>query len=181
MKHLIDRDMENSIVTNFCIGSDECKQTLSFITAATAREKYAGKVLPVRLKEYIQKKFSTGALDVDMNSLSNQFLVVYADGEVAGYARLTSKGSRPEVLNGKSIIRIADFAVLKKFDDVRVKKNLFEKCLSACGLQQIVWMSEYEQNPDVDFFTSYGFVKNTSVTGVNELGLPLVYLVLEKQ
>ena len=169
--------MENTIETKFCIGSDACKQTLSFITAATAREKYTGKVLPVQLKEYIQKKFSSGALHVDMNSLSNQFLVVYAAGEIAGYARLTSKGSRPEMLNGKSIIRIADFAVLKKFDDIRIKKSLFEKCLSACGIQQIVWMSEYDQNPDLDFFTSYGFVKNTAVTGVNELGLPLIYLV----
>lgn len=173
--------MENTIETSFCIGTEQCKQTLSYIAAATAREKYAGKVLPVQLKEYIQKKFSPGALHVDMNSLSNQFLVVYADGEIAGYARVTSKGSRPEMLNGKSVMRIADFAVLKKFDDVRIKKNLFEKCLSVCSGQQFVWISEYDQNPDVDFFTTYGFVKNTAVTGVNELGLPLVYLVRDKQ
>jgi hypothetical protein len=172
--------MEKTIETSFCIGTDQCKQTLSFISAATAREKYAGKVTPAQIKDYIQKKFSTGALHVDMNSLSNQFLVVYVDGEVAGYARLTSKGSRPEMLNGKSIIRIADFAVLKKFDDIQVKKNLFEKCLSACGVRQIVWMSEYDQNPDLDLFTSYGFVKNTAVTGLDELGLPLVYLIRDK-
>ncbi|OQP42964.1 hypothetical protein A4H97_12495 [Niastella yeongjuensis] len=173
--------MENTIVTSFCIGTDECKQTLSFIAAATAREKYTGKVAPVQLKEYIQKKFSTGALNVDMNSLSNQFLVVYADGEVAGYARLTSKGTRPETLNGKSVMRIADFAVLKKFEDIEIKKSLFEKCLSVCSLQQIIWISEYDQNPDIDFFTNYGFVKNTAVTGIDELGLPMVYLIRDKQ
>jgi predicted GNAT family N-acyltransferase len=172
--------MESTIVTSFCIGTDECKKTLSFISAATAREKYTGKVPPAQLKDYIQKKFSGGALHVDMNSLSNQFLVVYADGEVAGYARVTSKGSRPEIFNGKSIMRIADFAVLKKFDDVQVKKSLFEKCLSVCGLQQIIWIGEYDQNPDLEFFASYGFVKNTAVTGVNELGLPLIYMVKEK-
>jgi predicted GNAT family N-acyltransferase len=173
--------MESTIVTSFCIGTDECKKTLSFISAATAREKYTGKVPPAQLKDYIQKKFSTGALHVDMNSLSNQFLVVYADGEVAGYARVTSKGSRPEIFNGKSIMRIADFAVLKKFEDVQVKKSLFEKCLSVCNLQQIVWISEYDQNPDLEFFASYGFVKNSAVTGVNEVGLPLVYMVKDKK
>ena len=173
--------MENTIVTSFCIGTEECKQTLSFLSAATTREKYTGKVSPAQLKDYIQKKFSTGALHVDMNSLSNQFLVVYAEGEPAGFARVTSKGSRPEMLYGKSIMRIADFAVLKKYDDIEVKRSLFEKCLSVCGLQQFIWIGEYDQNPDLDFFTSYGFVKNTEVTGVNELGLPLVYMVRDKQ
>lgn len=172
--------MENTIVTSFCIGTEECKQTLSYISAATAREKYAGKITPARLKDYIQKKFSNGALHVDMNSLSNQFLVVFADGEVAGYARLTSKGARPEIFNGKSIMRIADFGVLKQFNDIRVKMSLFEKCLSVCGLQQIVWIGEYDQNPDLEFFASYGFVKNHAVTGVDEVGLPLVYMVKEK-
>jgi hypothetical protein len=173
--------MENTIVTSFCIGTDECKSTLSFLGAATTREKYSGKVTPAQLKDFIHKKYNNGALHVDMNSLGNQFLVVFADGEPAGFARVTSKGSRPEMLYGKSIMRIADFAVLKKFDDIEVKKRLFEKCLAACGMQQIVWMSEYDQSPDLEFFASYGFVKNTAVTGVNEVGLPMVYLVKDKK
>ncbi|MBO9202844.1 MULTISPECIES: GNAT family N-acetyltransferase [Niastella] len=173
--------MENSIVTRFCIGTEQGQGTLLFLGKETANEKYTGNVPPSTLTAFIEDNFSYQVLDAEMNSMSNQFLVVYADGIPAGYARITSKGERPEIFKGKSVIRIADFSVLKKYNEIEVKKSLFEKCLSVCGLHQIIWISEYDQNPDLDFFASYGFVKNTTVTGANELGLPLVYMVKSKE
>jgi len=43
------------------------------------------------LKNYIAENFSEKNLLVEGNSMSNQWLVVYADDEPAGYARITSK------------------------------------------------------------------------------------------
>jgi hypothetical protein len=173
--------MANTIVTKFTIGTEHGINTVLSIGAATAREKYAGKVPGNQLETFIQSNFNDEVLHVEMNSMSNQYLVVYADEEPAGYARITSKGQRPEIFDKKTVARIADFDVLKKFNDIQIKKNLFEKCLSVCSMQQIIWISEYEGNPDLEFFESYGFKKNTEITGSQELALTPVYLVKDKE
>jgi len=172
--------MANTIVTKFAIGSDQDINTLLFIGVASAKEKYADKVPVDQLEAYLQSNFNDKVLHDEVNDMSNQYLVVYSDDEPAGYARITSKGKRPEIFSKKTVIRIADFGILKKFTDVQIKKDLFEKCLSVCNKQQIVWISEYNGNPDLEFFESYGFRKNTTIDGSNELSLTPVYLVKEK-
>ncbi len=157
--------MTNKIVTNFCISTEQDRKTISFISKATAREKYSGKVPEADLEAWIGKNFNDDALRLELNNISNQSLAVYVDGEIAGHARVTTKGERPAIFNGKSAARIADFAVLRRFDETTAKKNLFEKCPRLCGTQQTVWISEYEGNPDLDFFSGYGFVKNPAITG----------------
>jgi hypothetical protein len=169
--------MTNRITTNFCINTEQDRKTISFISRATAREKYSGKVPEADLEAWIEKNFNDHALRIELNNFSNQFLVVYVDDELAGYARVTTKGERPEIFSDRSVIRIADFAVLQKFNGTEAKKSLFEKCLRLCSTQQTVWISEYEGNPDMDLFSDYGFVKNAAIRGVNELGLALVYWV----
>lgn len=169
--------MTNRIVTNFCISTEQDRKTLSFISKATAREKYSGKVPEADLEAWIGKNFNDNTLRVELNNISNQYLVVYVDDEIAGYARITNKGERPAIFNGRSVIRIADFAVLQKFDETEAKKSLFEKCLRLCSTQEVVWISEYEDNRYLDLFSDYRFVKNPEITGVDELGLALVYWV----
>jgi len=169
--------MANSIRTNFCIGTEQDRKTMSFISKATAREKYKGKVPEAELEAWIEKSFNDPTLRAELNNISNQYLVVHVNDQIAGYARITTKGERPAFFDGSSVVRIADFAVLQKFDETEAKQRLFQKCLQLCNTQQTVWISEFESHPDLDFFTGYGFVKNPAITGANELGLPMVYLV----
>ncbi|PSL28201.1 N-acetyltransferase [Chitinophaga ginsengisoli] len=171
----------NRIVTNSCIGTEQNLKLLMHIGAATAREKYTGKVPVDQLEGYIQTNFSYQALRIEVNSMANQFLVVWVNGEVAGYARVTSKGQRPEILQGKSVIRIADFRVLERFNEMEVKNNLFERSLSLCHAQQITWISEFADDVDIAFWESYGFVHNAAMTGINELGLPVVCLLRNRE
>lgn len=172
--------MAATIVTKFTIGTDDGINALLFLTSATAREKYQGKVPDQELEGYISEKFNKEVLMMELNSLSNQYLVVYADNEPAGYARVTSKGARPDFFGGKTLIRIADFGVLAKYDDPQIIKSLFDKCISITNMQQMVWISEWENSPYLDFFESYGFKKNTGITASYPLSLPAVYLVKEK-
>jgi hypothetical protein len=172
--------MATKIVTKFTIGTEEGISTLLFLTVATAREKFQGKVSDEKLEDYIRENFNKEVLTMQLNSLSNQYLVVYVDDEPAGYARVTSKGIRPDFFGGKTLIRIADFSVLAKYDNLQVIKLLFEKCISITNMQQIVWISECESNPHLNFFESYGFKKNTDINAPHELSLPAVYLVKEK-
>jgi hypothetical protein len=172
--------MATKIVTKFTIGTEEGINALFFLTAATAREQFAGKIPDQELEDYIDVKFNKDALMVELNSMSNQYLIVYADDEPAGYARVTSKGERPHFFDNKTLVRIADFGVLAKYNDPLISKSLFEKCLSISTMQQVIWMSEHENNPYLDFFESYGFKRNVDITAPQELTLQPVYLVKEK-
>jgi hypothetical protein len=47
-------------------------------------------------------------------------------------------------------------------------------------MPQIVWISEYQDNPYLSLFESYGFKLNVEISIPNELPLTPVYLVKEK-
>jgi hypothetical protein len=172
--------MATKIVTKFTIGTEQGVDTLLFLTSAIAREKFSGRIPDQELEAYINKNFNNDTLTIELNSMSNQYLTVYADDEPAGYARVTSKGARPELFDGKTLARIADFGVLAKYDDPLIRKSLFEKCLSISTMQQVIWISEYENNPYLSFFEGYGFKRNVDITAPQELPLPPVYLTKEK-
>lgn len=172
--------METKIVTKFTIGTEQGIDTLLFLTAAIARERFTGNVPDQELEDYISVNFNKDALMIELNSMSNQYLIVYANDEPAGYARVTSKGTRPELFDHQTLVRIADFGVLAKYNDPLISKSLFEKCLSISTMQQVIWISEFENNPYLDFFQSYGFERNVDITAPQELSLRPVYLVKKK-
>ncbi|MDB5149560.1 MAG: hypothetical protein JWQ57_3580 [Mucilaginibacter sp.] len=172
--------MATEIITKFTIGNQQGIDTLSFITEATAREKFAGKITDQELEDYIDTNFNKEVLMIELNSMSNQYLIVYVNDEPAGYAKVTSKGTRPAVFAGKTLARITNFSVLTKYNDPSIRKSLFEKCLSISTMQQVVWISEYESNPYLDFFESYGFKRSNNINAPQELPLLPVYLVKEK-
>ncbi|WP_114940660.1 N-acetyltransferase [Mucilaginibacter endophyticus] len=172
--------MPDKIVTKFTIGNRDGFDALLFISTAIAKEKFAGKIDDQGLQVYINRNFNESELLKELNSLSNQYLIVYVNDEPAGYAKVTSKGTRPTIFEGKTLARIADFGVLEKHNDPLIRKALFEKCLAISTAQQAVWISEYENSPHLDFFESYGFKRNTDIIAPKELPLPPVYLVKEK-
>lgn len=147
---------------------------------ATSKEKYAGKMTADKLEIFIRDNFNCVVLRTEMNSLWNQFLVVYADNEPAGYAKLTTGGKEREIFNQKTVARIEAFDVLEKFNEQEIKKSLLEKCLSACSMQQVILFCEIEGNVDNKLFETYGFRKYPGLTGSVELGIETCCLVREK-
>jgi hypothetical protein len=172
--------MATKIITKFTIGTEQGINALLFLTAAIAREKFAGKVPDQELEDYINANFNRETLIIEVNSMSNQYLIVYADDEPAGYARVTSKGVRPELFDSKTLARIADFGVLAKYDDPLIGNSLLEKCLSISTMQQVIWISEFENNPYLELFENYGFKRNIDIIAPQEFTLPPVYLFREK-
>lgn len=172
--------MVTKIVTKFIIGNEQGINDLLVITIAIAGERFKGKVPDQEFENYINTNFNKDALMIELNSMSNQYLMVYADDEPAGYARVTTKGIRPELFAQKTLARIADFGVLAKYTDPLISKSLFEKSLSISNMQQVVWISEFEGSPYLDFFESYGFKRNVEISAPEQLSIQPVYLVKEK-
>lgn len=172
--------MATKIITKFAIGTEQGISDLLLLTGAIAREQFAEKVPQLELENYININFNKSALLIETNSMSNQFLIVYADDEPAGYARVTSKGLRPAILDHKTAVQIADFGILTKYDEPSVRQSLFERCLSVSTMQQVVWINEYDTSPNLPFFESYGFSRNTDIKVPKDLPLSTIYLSKEK-
>lgn len=172
--------MAAKIITKFIIGNEQGINDLLNIATAIAIERFKGKVPDPEFESYVNANFNKEALMIELNSMSNQYLMVYADDEPAGYVKVTSKGTRPELFAKKTLARIADFGVLTKYTDHLIGTTLFEKSLSISNTRQVIWISEFENSPYLDLFESYGFKKNVEISIPQELSIPPVYLVKEK-
>jgi hypothetical protein len=169
--------MDNLIITKFTIATHESIIIMHELCKAIAYEKFSGRVEESVLEQYIAKNFNERELKDEMNSMSNQWLTVYYDGEPAGYARITSKGIQSELFGGKRLIRLADYGILNKFKDTAANQSLFDKCLSTCQSYEGIWLNEYLENPMLDFFERNNFIRKQYSEGSFELPLSSVYLV----
>lgn len=175
--------MNISIKTQFVVASVPGIDTLLYLTQTIAREKFLPLLPADVVKNYIAKHFNEKTLLDEVNSLSNQWVVVYLNGSPAGFARVTAKGARPAALSKMRVIGIADFGILNAHagsnvdPDHGLRKALFDKCMSVCRSYEAVWLNEYLQNPYLNFFESEGFVRQAETSELPELSLKSVYLV----
>lgn len=171
--------MDSKIVTKFTIATEQGIDTLLYLTQTIGREKFLPLLPKEQVENYLSEYFSENALMVEVNSMSNQWLVAYINDQPAGFARITSKGKRPTTLAQKRAIRIADFGILKAYTHPAVRQSLFDKCLSVCKAYEATWINEYAQNPFIDFFESAAFTKQAEGSDHYELPLPSLFLIRE--
>nr|WP_295927724.1 GNAT family N-acetyltransferase [uncultured Dyadobacter sp.] len=168
-----------NITTKFTIATEQGLETLLMLTRELAVEQYASIVDRALLDRYIAENFHKKALIHELNSMSNQWLVVYADNKPAGYARITTRGSRPPFLEGKRSVRIADFGILSTFAATAVADSLLHKCLSVCRSQPGVqiWVNEHAGSPWIELFERNGFTRMQETFALDGLPLPSVCLI----
>lgn len=165
-----------NIITKFTVATEEGIDVLVMLTRQLAIEKFSAIADESMLDQYIDKNFNKKVLVAELNSMSNQWLVVYVNDQPAGYARITSKGKKPASLDNKRSVRIADFGVLKIYPE-QVKNSLLEKCLTVCKPYEGIWLNEYVHNPLIEFFEKNGFFKQQQPAQLDELALESVYLI----
>lgn len=166
-----------TILTKFTVATEPAIQVLARLTAALAMEKYSPLLDRPTIDEYIAGHFAPSVLIGEVNSMSNQWLIVYAGDEPAGYARISSKGKKPRLLEGKRAIRIADLGVLGKYPDPAVRGSLFEKCLVVCRSYEGIWIHEFVDDALIAFFESHGFVRQDEAPPADGLSLNSVCLI----
>jgi len=169
--------MDSKIITKFTVATEKGMGALLYLTQTIAREKFISLIPKEKIEIYLLEKFSEKTLMMEVNSMSNQWLVVYTNDKPVGFARITSKGERPKTIAQKRVIRIADFGIIKEYADPAIRKSLFDKCLSVCKSYEAIWINEYLENPFISFFESEGFVKQDGATELDELQLQSVCLI----
>ncbi|MCL4639780.1 MULTISPECIES: GNAT family N-acetyltransferase [Olivibacter] len=165
------------IITKFTVGTEQGINDLMQLTSTIATEKYVHLLSPETLENYLSKHFNEDELIREINSLSNQWLVVYANDKAVGYARLTTKGERPTYLSQQRLIRIADFGILQDHKEQAIKESLLDKCVSVSKSYDLIWINEYLENPLVSFFEQNGFCRENGVYQMEELPLASTYLI----
>ncbi|NIG54882.1 N-acetyltransferase [Chitinophaga sp. Cy-1792] len=166
-----------NITTKFAVVNKQGMDALLMLTKTLAEEKYATLIKPKILAEYISVYYNEQKLISEINNFSNQWLIVYADNEPAGYVRLSSKGQRPPSLESRRAVRVADFGILKKYPEAEVRDALFEKCLSVTRQYSNAWMIEYAGNPLLSIFENKGFVRSPESASLEGLPLEAVCLI----
>ncbi|WP_027388807.1 hypothetical protein [Chryseobacterium gregarium] len=170
------------ITVKFTIATEQGTDTLMMLTEQIALEKFSQLVDAKILAGYIEENFSEKVLISELNSLSNQWLVVYVDEKPAGYARITSKGKMPESLYQKRSIRIADFGIRSRYSsDPAIRKSLIDKCLEVCKSHDAIWINEYSDSPLLPFFESEGFLRDKIIYGYDDLPLRSVVLIKNQE
>lgn len=165
------------ITTKFIIATEQGRTLLAALAKEIATEKFASLLEPQQLEDYIAKKFDDKNLIAEMNSMSNQWLVVYKGDIPAGYAYITSNGKKPKNMENVRMMRIADFGILEKYNDSAVRQSLLEKCLTISKSYDGLWIHEYKENPLIVFFESEGFVRQEEMDELEEFALASVFLV----
>lgn len=162
------------IITKFNIGTGDM---LPALMEEVTREKFSALVSTGTIEKYIDDKFDRKVLMADLNNIANQVLVVYVDNKPAGYAHITAKGQKPEVLGSKRGIRLAEFGLLQQYNEDAVRLSLFEKCMLVTKSYDGVWINEYAESSLISFFESKGFVPQDESFGLEGLPLPAKCLV----
>lgn len=168
------------IMTKFTVGTEEGITALLMLTRQLAHEKFSSLLKKNAVDKYIDEHFNEKTLINELNSLSNQWLVVYVDDNPAGFARVTSKGKKPDILTGRRAIRIADFGILKAYSEPAVRESLFEKCLTVCKFYESIWINEYDGNPLIDFYEHNGFSRQPETCQLDELPLTSIFLIKQR-
>lgn len=168
-----------SIVTKFALATDESTDILLKFVHELVAEKYSQVLNSQQLQEYIEKYYNPKYFISEMNSMSNQSLVVYADNIAVGYARVTSRGKVPESLNDKRAVRIADFSILQGFMKPEIQESLWQKCFSVCKYVDAVWINEFQNNPILEFFENKGFLREAGTFELDEIPLPSVCMIYQ--
>lgn len=166
-----------NIVTKFALATDETVDILLELIKELAEEKFSSIVDQESILLYMEKYYERTYFISEMNSMSNQWLVVYVDNKAVGYAKVTSRGKAPQSLTDRRSIRIADFSILHKFAQPEILESLFQKCQSLCKYVDGIWINEYLGNPMIEFFEEKGFLKEEAPWEFDDIALPSVCLI----
>ncbi|MGY0036795.1 N-acetyltransferase [Pedobacter sp. NJ-S-72] len=172
--------MDQKIITKFRVATEDAISELLFLTRTIAIEKYAHLVTDEVIEDYISGIYNDKHIIDEMNSFGNQWLVVYIDEKAIGYAFVTTQGKRPEMLEGKKAICIADFCILKAYLSSAAKQSLMDKCLSIGKGYEALWLAEQTDNPLLSFFEDHGFIRGEQANDFIDLDIKMNYMIKKK-
>lgn len=145
------------IISKFTVGSEEGISDLIAIIDSSVYTLHKDFVSEESIKEYIQNKIDPRKMINDLNDLSNQLIMTYADQKPVGYSIIKSGSLHPGIPDGKRATEIS-FVILSAFDSPETRQSLWKKCRSAVSFTDIVWINMLDHDPLLEFLKESGFI-----------------------
>lgn len=166
-----------NIISKFTVGSEEGISDLITIIDSSVYTLHRKLVPEEDIKKYIANNIDPRKMINDLNDLSNQLIITYADDKPVGYSILKSGTSHPSLPEGKRATEIS-FVILPEFDSPEIRESLWKKCRSAASFTDIIWINMMAHDPLLEFLKDSGFTIVTDSTA-GPFHLPSHVLKLE--
>jgi hypothetical protein len=164
------------IISKFTIGSDEGVADLLTVETSAINHLYTGKVSEENIKTHIEKLDPTKMVH-ELNDLSTQLIITYADGQPVAYSIIKSGSVYPGFSEDKRITELK-FAVVQEQDSPEIRSSLLKKTKSAISFTDIVWINVMVNDPLLEFFKESGFTIAEN-TQSDAFSLPSYLLTME--
>lgn len=146
-----------NLTLRYALPSDA--ELIADISRQTFYDTFAADNSPEDMDKFLKEQFTRGRLMLEVGAPENTFLLAYADGRVAGYAKLRDAG-KPAALNGSAALEIARLYALTGFLGKGVGAVLMKACLDVARAKEkeTVWLGVWEKNRRaLEFYTRWGF------------------------
>ena len=145
---------------NIRVAGREDAALIADMSRRTFYATYAAHNTKENMDQFLATQFAPEKLMEEVGAPRNTFLLVYVEGEPAGYARLFDNSELPRELAGSSAIEIARIYCEEHAKGKGAGKALIEAC-QATGKsmdKDWIWLSVWEQNHNaIGFYTKMGF------------------------
>ncbi|WP_288447229.1 hypothetical protein [uncultured Chryseobacterium sp.] len=168
------------IISKFTVGSEEGISDLIAIIDSSVYTLHKDFVSEEEIKKYIQDEIDPRKMINDLNDLSNQLIMTYADQKPIGYSMIKSGSLHPGIPDGKKATEIS-FVILSEFDSPETRQSLWKKCRSAVSFTDVVWINMLDNDPLSEFLKEIGFISVFgSKTGPFQLPSHILELEINK-
>lgn len=157
------------IISKFTVGSEEGISDLISIIDSSVYSLHKGFVPEEEIQKYIKNEIDPRKMINDLNNLSNQLIMTYADQKPVGYSIIKSGTAYSGISDGKRATEIS-FVILPEFDSPEIRQSLWKKCRSAVSFTELIWVNMLAHDPLIDFLKETGFtIAADSKTGPFQL------------
>lgn len=167
------------VISKFTIGSDEGVNDLFAIIKSSVNNIYKERVPQEDIQKYIEN-WDPRKMINELNNLSNQLIITYADDQPVGYGIIKSGSAYPGFSEEKRITEL-EFVLLQEYDTPEIRQSLWKKCRSAVSFTDIIWTNVFTEDPLLEFLKETGFtIKENAQTNPFQLPSYIVEMQISK-
>jgi len=151
------------ITTKFAIATEQGLDTLTQLARMVDAETYTTQFTSSELDAYLSKKYHRNNLIANLNSLSNQYIIIYKEDTPVGYACISSAGTKPVNIKNEKAIKIVDLGILNLYKEEDIENILLEKCLSLSKIYSYIWIEVPVESKLIYLLKSNNFEQQEAV------------------
>lgn len=144
------------IISKFTVGSEEGISDLIAIIDSSVYTLHKDFISEEDIQKY-SNQIDPRKMINDLNDLSNQLIMTYADQRPVGYSIIKSGSLYPGIAEGKRATEIS-FAIISEFNTPEIRQSLWKKCRSSVSFTDVIWINILAHDPLLEFLKESGFV-----------------------